>query len=108
MDKTKLLSALCHGAIFFSATGISIGIPLVIFFVSDDGVVKENARESLNFHLNVFLYGLIFGILAYLLIGIPLLVLLGLVTLIMPIIAIIQVLGNPEKPFRYPFIFRIL
>jgi len=46
-DKRKLLSALCHGAIFFSTTIVSVGLPIAILFVSDDPVVKENAKESI-------------------------------------------------------------
>jgi hypothetical protein len=107
-DKRKLLSALCHGSIFISAALVSIGIPIAVLFVSDDPVVKENATESLNFHLNLWLYGLIFGILTVVLIGWPLLGLLGIVNVVMPIIAILQVLNNPDQSFRYPFIFRIL
>lgn len=53
-DKRKLLSALSHGAIFFSTTLVSVSIPIVILLVSDDLVVKENARESINFHFVVF------------------------------------------------------
>jgi uncharacterized protein len=61
-DKRKLLSALCHGAIFFSTTVVSVGLPIAILFVSDDPVVKENAKESINFHFNVWLYGAILGV----------------------------------------------
>ncbi|MEA5535356.1 DUF4870 domain-containing protein [Crocosphaera sp. XPORK-15E] len=108
LAKRKLLSALCHGSIFFSATVVSIGIPIVILFISDDPTIQSNAKEVLNFHLNVWLYGIIFGILTLILIGWLLLGLLGIFTLIMPILAIIQVLSEPNKPFRYPFIFRVL
>jgi len=64
-DKRKLLSALCHGAIFFSTTIVSIGLPIAILFVSDDPVVKDNAKESINFHFNVWLYGAILGALFF-------------------------------------------
>lgn len=107
-DKRKLLSALSHGSIFFSALVVSVGIPIAILFVSDDPVVKDNAKEAINFHFNVWLYGIIFGILAWLLIGIPLLIILGIVSWLMPILAIIQSLTNAEQPYRYPFIFRLL
>lgn len=53
LNQGKLLSALCHGAIFFSAALFSVGIPLVILFTTDNSVVKANARESLNFHINL-------------------------------------------------------
>src|SRR6478672_4812879 len=107
-DKRKLLSALSHGSIFFSLLGVSIGIPIVILFVSDDPVVKDNAKEALNFHLNVWLYGIIFGVLTIVLIGFALLGLLQLINVVLPILAILQALSNPDQPYRYPFIFRLL
>ncbi|MEA5509000.1 DUF4870 domain-containing protein [Crocosphaera sp. UHCC 0190] len=108
LAKRKLLSALCHGSIFFSATVVSIGIPIAILFISDDATIQSNAKEVLNFHLNIWLYGIIFGILTLIIIGWLLLGILGIFTLIMPILAIIQVLSDPNKIFRYPFIFRVL
>lgn len=107
-DKRKLLSALCHGSIFFSAALVSIGIPIAILFVAEDPVVKESAKEAINFHFNVWLYGAIFGVLAWVLIGIPLLALLLFLSWVLPILAIIQSLTNPDQSYRYPFIFRLL
>ena len=107
-DKRKLLSALAHGSIFFSLLGVSVGIPIAILFVSDDPVVKENAKEALNFHLNVWLYGIIFGVLTIVLIGFLLLGILQLVNVVLPILAILQALSNPDQAYRYPFIFRLL
>ncbi|ELR98542.1 DUF4870 domain-containing protein [Gloeocapsa sp. PCC 73106] len=111
MNKLKVLSILSHASIFLSSTLVSVGIPLTIFFVTGDETVKANARESLNFHFNVWLYGIIIGILTFLtfgLLGFILGPILLLITLIMPILAIIQVSNNPETAFRYPFIFRLL
>ncbi|HEY9730149.1 MAG TPA: DUF4870 domain-containing protein [Chroococcales cyanobacterium] len=107
-DKRKLLSALSHGSIFISALMVSVGIPIAILLVSDDPIVKENARESLNFHFNVWLYGLIFGALTLLLIGWPLLGLLFIFSWVLPILALVQILSNPNQSYRYPFIFRLL
>ena len=107
-DSRKLLSALCHGSIFLSAFVVSVGVPIAIFFISKDPVVKDNAKESLNFHLNLWIYGIVFWLLIFILIGFPLLALLGIASLVLPIIAIVKVLENPERPYRYPFIFRIL
>lgn len=107
-DKRKLLSALSHGSIFFSAALVSIGIPIAILLVSDDPVVKESAKESINFHFNVWLYGVIFGALVWVfLIGVPLLGLLLFLSWALPIMAIIQSLSNPNETYRYPFIFRL-
>ncbi len=107
-DQRRLLSAVCHGAIFLSSTVISIGIPIAILVISEDPIVKENAKESLNFHLNLYIYAIIFGILVFVAIGIPLLVLLGITSFVMPILAIVKVLTGSEHPYRYPFIFRLI
>ncbi len=104
----KLLSALCHGSIFFSSLVVSIGIPIAILFVSEDPVVKENAKEAINFHINLYLYGVLFALLIFLLVGIPLLVLLAVASFVMPIIAIVDTLSAPNRPYRYPLIWRLL
>lgn len=101
----KLLSALSHGAIFFSSTIVSIGIPIGIFLISQDPIVKENAKESLNFHINLYIAGVVFGLLVFVGIGIPLLMLLWIISMIMPILAIVRVIENESVPFRYPFIY---
>jgi uncharacterized Tic20 family protein len=107
-DKRKLLSAISHGAIFLSATVLSVGIPVVTLLVSDDPVVKDNARESINFHINVWFYGALFTLLCWVIIGFPLLALLFFVHWVMPILAIRHCLQNPDQPFTYPFLFRLL
>ncbi|WP_341525508.1 DUF4870 domain-containing protein [Nostoc sp. UHCC 0302] len=109
-DKRKLLSALSHGAIFFSTTFVSVGVPIALLFLSDDPVVKENAKESINFHFNVWFYGLIIAVLLVISFGL-LFPLAGLGYLLhwgLTIWAIASVFSNPDTPFRYPFIFRIL
>ncbi len=110
-DKRKLLSALCHGAIFLSTTFVSIGIPIFIFFVSNDSVVRENAKESINFHLNVWFYGTIITILTFITLGLlsPLFGPYYLIHWGLTIWALFYVLSDDTtKPFRYPFIFRII
>ncbi|HIK26667.1 MAG: DUF4870 domain-containing protein [Oscillatoriaceae bacterium SKW80] len=111
-DKRKVLSALCHGSIFFGSLLVFIGVPLAIMLVSDDPVVKDNAKESLNFHLNVWIYEVIIAILWGSIILIPLALLLMipffLFHWILPIIAVFNVLGNTDAPYRYPLIFRFL
>lgn len=107
-DQRIICSALAHGAIFFSIFVVALGLPIAILFLSNDPVIKANARESINFHINMYIYGLVFGVLAWLLIGIPFLIILGIINFVMPIIAIFSVINNPDQPYRYPFIFRFL
>lgn len=110
-DKRKLLSALSHGAIFFSTTLVSIGVPIAILFVSDDPVVKENAKEAINFHFNVWLWGLIIGVLVVISLGLlfPILPPIGYALHWgLTIFALVRVFGDPDQVFRYPFIFRLI
>ncbi|MCX7596616.1 MAG: DUF4870 domain-containing protein [Fischerella sp.] len=109
-DKRKLLSALCHGAIFFSTTLVSIGLPIFIIFLTEDPIVRENAKEAINFHFNVWFYGAIIGVLIWLSFGllIPLAGIWFLIHWGLTIWALYHVLSDTEKPFRYPFIFRLI
>lgn len=110
-DKRKLLSSLSHGSIFFSALLISIAVPIGVLFVSDDVVVKENAKEALNFHLNVWLYGSIVAGLSFITLGLAGFI-LGPIWFALhwglTIWAIYQCLTMPDRSVRYPFIFRLL
>ncbi|MGJ5675289.1 MAG: DUF4870 domain-containing protein [Nostochopsis sp.] len=109
-DKRKLLSALSHAVIFLSTTLVSIGIPIFILFATEDPVVKENAKEAINFHFNVWFYGAIIGVLIWVSFGllIPLAGLWFVVHWGLTIWALSHVLSNTEKPFRYPFILRLV
>lgn len=107
ISKRKLFSSLAHGSIFFSGLFVSIGIPIALLFISSDPVVKENAKEAINFHFNVWLYGIILIPLSFITLGLAgglwWLAHWGLTTW-----AIIHCLNVPDQPFRYPFIFRPL
>jgi uncharacterized protein len=116
--KRKLLSILSHGSIFISLSLVGVGIPIAISVLSDDVIVKENAKEAINFHLNVWFWGAvlggIYGVLSFISFGLlglvlwPLLVAGFLLHWGMTIWAISHCLGEPNQPFRYPFIFRLL
>lgn len=116
-DKRRLLSCLCHGAIFFSTAFLSIAVPIIINIISDDPVVKNNAKESINFHFNVWFWGTVIGvpvgIISWITFGLggilffPLLAFGFLLHWGLTIWALLHCLGNSEEPFRYPFIFRL-
>ncbi len=109
-DKRKVLSALCHGAIFFSMTLVSVAVPIFITFVTNDPVVRENAKESINFHINVWVYGFILGVLISMTWGI-LVPVAGIGFIIhwsLTVLALFYVLSDTRKPFRYPLIFRLV
>jgi uncharacterized protein len=111
LDKRKLLSAVAHGSIFISALLVSIAIPIAIYFVSDDSVVQDNAKEAINFHLNVWLIGAVIGLLSFLtfgLVGFVLAPIWFIYHWVLSVLAIAHCLKQPDTVYRYPFTFRIM
>jgi len=110
-DKRKLLSAVAHGSVFISALVISIGIPIAILLVSEDTVIKENAKEAINFHINVWLVGGIITVISFLTLGLAGFI-LGPIWLLahwgLSIWATTQCLKTPDQAFRYPFMLRLV
>ena len=116
-DKRRLLSCLCHGAVFFSTAFLSFAVPFAINIISDDPVVQGNAKESMNFHLNVWFWatviGVPLGIISWLTFGLggilffPVVALGFLLHWGLTIWALLHCFASPEEPFRYPFIFRL-
>jgi uncharacterized protein len=114
--KRRLFSLLCHGSIFLGSLLFTSAIPLAILLLFDDPIIKETAKEALNYHFNIWLYGAIAaGLISFftvLFFTIPLAWLiggaLGLFTLVPPIFGILATLNNPNETYRYPFIWRLL
>lgn len=105
-DRRKVLSAVAHAACLVSWAWVPLLVPIAILLLSEDPIVKDNAKQSLNFQINIIIYSVIFFFLSFLLIGIPLLFLVGIVSVVMPIFAIVSVATKPDRPYRYPFVFR--
>jgi uncharacterized Tic20 family protein len=82
--------------------------PLVIYLAKKDEheFIADQARESLNFQITVLLLAILFGVMVFICIGVPLLIALALYQLVMVIVASIQ--ANDGKRFRYPFTLRLV
>jgi uncharacterized protein len=114
--KRRLFSLLCHGSIFLGSLLITSAIPFAILLLFDDPVIKATAKETLNYHFNIWLYGAITaGLVTFftaLIVTIPLAWLIGLgfflFHMVPPIFGILATLNNPNEPYRYPFIWRLL
>jgi len=91
------------GLVLFTILG-----PLIIWRTKGQTMpfAAEQAKESLNFQITVWLLGLIFAVLAVVLIGFVFLWILGLVNLVLVIIAAVRV--SDGKPYRYPFCLRLV
>ncbi len=118
----KLGSIAVHSAILLSFTFVSIVVPLALLAMTEDRVLRDNAKESLNFHLNLYGYGAVLalilaiaGKLSAYLIGLPLLFLataflglLGVAAVVLPLMALVACLADERHVHHYPFIVRVL
>jgi len=110
-DKRKLLSLLSHGSVFLSTLVLPISIPIAILIITDDDIVKANAREAINFQITIWIWSLIiaaltfisFGLLGFVLIPIGYLIHWG-----MTIWALLAVIASPNEAVKYPLILHIL
>ena len=83
---------------------------LIIWLVSKDdaskGFVVDQSKEALNFQITVFIAIVISWILAFVLIGLLLMPLVGIANLVLCIIAGIK--ANNGESYRYPVALRLI
>ena len=101
----KIWAILSHVSGFI---GVPFILPLVVYFAmkNESVYVAANAKEALNFHISLFIYGLCLIPLIWLLIGIPLMVVMALGALVLSVIAAIKA-GDGEV-YRYPLTLRLV
>jgi uncharacterized protein len=108
-DQERLWGMLAH-LLSFVAAYIALGFlaPLIVLLVfgQRSAYVRAHAVESLNFNLTWLLYAIVAVVLAFLLIGIPILIALGLAYLVLVIIASVR--ANNGEFFRYPLTIRFV
>lgn len=82
--------------------------PLVVLLVKgkESAFVRRHAVESLNFQITLLIYLFVSGLLVFVLIGIPLLILLGIFALAVIILATIA--ASNGEVYRYPLTFRFI
>ena len=82
--------------------------PLIVWLVKKDTMpfVSDQGKEALNFQISVALAAVVCFILMVVVIGFPLLMLLGLAALVLTIIAGIK--ANEGQNYRYPFSWRLV
>lgn len=97
MENTGL-KVLVHASAFFAP----FLVPFIVFLISEDQEVKKLSIQALLFQLAMGVLLFISGILIFIIIGIPMLIVFGLMTIIVPVMGIIKALNN-EK-FDYPIV----
>ena len=103
-QEDKTWAVLTHLSIFL----VPFLGPLLIMLLpgKESPFVEAHAKESLNFHITMFILGFVCAFLILILIGIPLLIALLIFSLVMPIIA--AVTAGQGRPYRYPLTIHFL
>lgn len=96
-SEQKILCTISHLGIL---CGVPILAPLIILLLADDEYVKLQSKEALVFQGVMVLVGIIGGILTLILIGFAVLAIVGPLSIIAPIVAVVK-LWN-DKDFSYP------
>jgi uncharacterized Tic20 family protein len=106
----RMWAMFCHlsGLAGFIFPFGNIIAPLVIWMVKKEEyeLVNDQGKEALNFQISMTIYILASVVLIFLVIGIPLLIILGIFSLIVVIIAAIK--ANEGEKYRYPLTIRFL
>jgi uncharacterized Tic20 family protein len=82
--------------------------PLVIWLIRKDDMsfAADQAKETLNFQITVYLVGLVCGVLFLILIGFVLMGLLVIVHVVLTIVAAVK--ASEGVAYRYPFNLRLI
>jgi uncharacterized protein len=91
-----------------SLIGFSLIGPFIVWLVKKDesAFINAQGRELLNFQLSILIYALVCVPLCFVLIGIPLLILVGLASLVLTIIGLVK--ATEGKIYRFPLTIRML
>ena len=82
--------------------------PLIVWQLKKDlhPFVDEQGKEALNFQITYSVAMMVCGLLAWVLIGFPLMLLVGLAALVLTIIAGLK--ANAGQAYRYPLCWRLI
>jgi hypothetical protein len=82
--------------------------PLIIWLIKRDEMsfVNDQAKEALNFNISMTIYMLVSLVLVFVVIGIPLMIVLGIAWLVLAILAAVK--ANEGVAYRYPLTLRLV
>lgn len=108
--ETRLWAMFLHLSLFAGYLVPFLGLlaPILIWQIKKEDLpeIDKHGKMVVNWIISVIIYGIIFSILSIVLIGIPLLVILFVLSIIFPIIGGIN--ANNGKLWKYPLTFKII
>ncbi|MBB5148886.1 MULTISPECIES: DUF4870 domain-containing protein [Ureibacillus] len=96
----KWAKVIIHASAFFAP----VLVPILFFLISSEESVKRISIQALLFQFVMWVLIGISVVLSFLLIGIPFLIIFGIMTFVVPIIGIFNALR--ETPWNYPIVGR--
>ena len=97
---SKWSKVIIHASAFFAP----VLVPILFFLLSVDEEVKRISIQALLFQAVMWLLIFISSFLSFLIIGIPFLIIFGIMTIVVPIIGIVKALN--ETSWDYPIVGR--
>jgi uncharacterized protein len=101
----KNLALIMH---VLSLVGFSLIGPLIVWLVKKDesAFIDAQGRELLNFQISFLIYAIVCIPLCFVLIGIPLLIVVGIASFILTIIGLVK--ATEGKIYRFPVTIKML
>lgn len=101
----KALMILCH---LSALIGVGILLPFIVWLVKrhEPDAVAAHAAEALNFHLSLLLYAVVLIPLCWVLVGIPLLIIMGIASVVLAILAAVR--ASDGGLYHYPLTIRLV
>ncbi|MCH5584014.1 DUF4870 domain-containing protein [Shimazuella sp. AN120528] len=95
---TKGIKILVHASTWFAP----ILLPCIVFFIIQDRSVKRISLQAIFFHLIMVVLISVSWFFSFILIGIPFLIIFGLMAIICPIMGIIYAVQ--DRQYQYPIV----
>ncbi|GEK30818.1 hypothetical protein KZO01_11270 [Kurthia zopfii] len=100
MEDNKWIKVILHASAFFAP----FLVPILFMLLIQDDRVKSLSIQALLFQVVMYVLMAISGVLSFILIGIPFLIVFGIMTVVVPIIGIVNAIS--EKDWQYPIVGR--
>jgi uncharacterized Tic20 family protein len=83
-------------------------VPLAVWLLkrSESPFIDANGREALNFQISITIYGIVAGVLAFVLVGFVLLAALAVFQFVLMVIASVR--ASQGEVYRYPLTLRLV
>jgi uncharacterized protein len=101
-SQTRQWGMILHLSLLLSFSAVGIVVPILIWQLkkSDLPGLDEHGKNAVNWIISAFIYSIVGFILIPVLVGIPILSILGILTVVFPIIAAIK--ANSGEAWKYP------